>query len=95
MRAVYWIVVAAAFRYSSLASLVTAAITPLLFIVLHQSTPARLGQVAHRLALRSPRDVLLVIGSASAGSEGSVYQRVLIATDGSARMLTDGATISS
>jgi nucleotide-binding universal stress UspA family protein len=43
-----------------------------------------LGQVAHRLAVRSPRDVLLVAGSASApGSEGPVYRRVLIATDGS------------
>lgn len=43
-----------------------------------------LGQVAHRLALRSPRDVLLVIGAVSAGSDAPVYQRVLIATDGSA-----------
>jgi len=43
-----------------------------------------LGQVAHRLAVRSPRDVLLVAGSATpAGSEGPVYRRVLIATDGS------------
>ncbi len=43
-----------------------------------------LGQVAHRLALRSPRDVLLVMGSASVGSDAPAYQRVLIATDGSA-----------
>ena len=43
-----------------------------------------LGQVAHRLALRSPRDVLLVIGSTKAGPGAPVYQRVLIATDGSA-----------
>ncbi|MEP6973266.1 MAG: universal stress protein [Actinomycetota bacterium] len=43
-----------------------------------------LGQVAHRLALRSPRDVLLVIGVASPGADAPVYQRVLIATDGSA-----------
>ena len=42
-----------------------------------------LGQVAHRLAVRSPRDVLLVSGSASIGSEGPAYRRVLIATDGS------------
>ncbi len=43
-----------------------------------------LGQVAHRLALRSPRDVLLVIGQTTAGPETPVYRRVLIATDGSA-----------
>lgn len=43
-----------------------------------------LGQVAHRLAVRSPRDVLLVSGSSSQGSDGPVYGRVLIATDGSA-----------
>ena len=42
-----------------------------------------LGQVAHRLAVRSPRDVLLVTGSSSAEGEGPVYRRVLIATDGS------------
>jgi nucleotide-binding universal stress UspA family protein/nitrite reductase/ring-hydroxylating ferredoxin subunit len=42
-----------------------------------------LGQVAHRLAVRSPRDVLLVSGSASIGSAGPAYRRVLIATDGS------------
>jgi nucleotide-binding universal stress UspA family protein len=43
-----------------------------------------LGQVAHRLAIRSPRDVLLVAGSASKpGSDEPVYRRVLIATDGS------------
>jgi nucleotide-binding universal stress UspA family protein len=43
-----------------------------------------LGQVAHRLAVRSPRDVLLVAGSASQGSdEGPLYRRVVIATDGS------------
>ena len=43
-----------------------------------------LGQVAHRLAGRSPRDVLLVKGSASLdGSEGPVYRGVVIATDGS------------
>ena len=44
-----------------------------------------LGQVAHRLAVRSPRDVLLVAGSASpAGTGEPVYRRILIATDGSA-----------
>jgi nucleotide-binding universal stress UspA family protein/nitrite reductase/ring-hydroxylating ferredoxin subunit len=42
-----------------------------------------LGQVAHRLAVRSPRDVLLVSGSASIGADGPAYRRVLIATDGS------------
>ena len=42
-----------------------------------------LGQVAHRLSLRSPRDVLLVAGSASVGSDGPLYRRILIATDGS------------
>jgi nucleotide-binding universal stress UspA family protein/nitrite reductase/ring-hydroxylating ferredoxin subunit len=42
-----------------------------------------LGQVAHRLALRSPRDVLLVSGSSSLGSDQPVYGRVMIATDGS------------
>ena len=42
-----------------------------------------LGQVAHRLSLRSPRDVLLVAGSASIGSDGPLYRRILIATDGS------------
>lgn len=43
-----------------------------------------LGQVAHRLAVRSPRDVLLVAGSASVGGDGEpLYPRVLIATDGS------------
>ena len=42
-----------------------------------------LGQVAHRLSVRSPRDVLLVSGSASLGSDGPLYRRVLIATDGS------------
>jgi nucleotide-binding universal stress UspA family protein/nitrite reductase/ring-hydroxylating ferredoxin subunit len=42
-----------------------------------------LGQVANRLALRSPRDVLLVIGSASSDADAPVYRRVLIATDGS------------
>ena len=42
-----------------------------------------LGQVAHRLAVRSPRDVLLVSGSSSVGSDGPLYRRVLIATDGS------------
>ncbi len=47
---------------------------------------AELGQVAHRLAVRSTRDVLLVIGSASAEAEddGPLYRRVVIATDGSA-----------
>ena len=43
-----------------------------------------LGQVAHRLALRSPRDVLLVIGSSTAGNDAPVYRQILIATDGSA-----------
>jgi nucleotide-binding universal stress UspA family protein/nitrite reductase/ring-hydroxylating ferredoxin subunit len=43
-----------------------------------------LGQVAHRLALRSPRDVLLVIGTTVAGPDAPVYRRLLIATDGSA-----------
>ena len=42
-----------------------------------------LGQVAHRLALRSPRDVLLVSGSSSLEADGPLYRRVLIATDGS------------
>ncbi|MGZ5298177.1 MAG: universal stress protein [Actinomycetota bacterium] len=42
-----------------------------------------LGQVAHRLVVRSPRDVLLVSGSSAAGSDGPLYRRVLIATDGS------------
>lgn len=42
-----------------------------------------LGQVAHRLAVRSPRDVLLVSGSSSARSDEPLYRRVLIATDGS------------
>ena len=42
-----------------------------------------LGQVAHRLSVRSPRDVLLVAGSASIGSDGPLYRRILIATDGS------------
>jgi len=42
-----------------------------------------LGQVAHRLALRSPRDVLLVAGSSSTGADQPVYGHVLIATDGS------------
>jgi nucleotide-binding universal stress UspA family protein/nitrite reductase/ring-hydroxylating ferredoxin subunit len=42
-----------------------------------------LGQVAHRLAVRSPRDVLLVAGSASPGTVEPLYGRVLIATDGS------------
>jgi nucleotide-binding universal stress UspA family protein len=42
-----------------------------------------LGQVANRLALRSPRDVLLVIGSASIDPDEPVYRRVMIATDGS------------
>jgi nucleotide-binding universal stress UspA family protein/nitrite reductase/ring-hydroxylating ferredoxin subunit len=43
-----------------------------------------LGQVAHRLAVRSPRDVLLVSGSSSATPDAPLYRRVLIATDGSA-----------
>ena len=42
-----------------------------------------LGQVAHRLAVRSPRDVLLVAGSSSTGADQPLYRRVLIATDGS------------
>ncbi len=42
-----------------------------------------LGSVANRLALRSPRDVLLVIGSASTDADAPVYRRVVIATDGS------------
>lgn len=43
-----------------------------------------LGQVAHRLAMRSPRDVLLVSGSATLDDpERPVYRRVMIATDGS------------
>ncbi len=33
-----------------------------------------LGQVAHRLAVRSPRDVLLVSGSSSAGVDGPLYR---------------------
>ncbi len=43
-----------------------------------------LGQVAHRLAMRSPRDVLLVIGSTPIEVDQPVYRRVVIATDGSA-----------
>lgn len=43
-----------------------------------------LGQVARRLAVRSPRDVLLVAGAAPANEDGEpLYRRVLIATDGS------------
>ena len=43
-----------------------------------------LGQVANRLAVRSPRDVLLVAGSAApAGTDEPVYGRIAIATDGS------------
>jgi Rieske Fe-S protein len=43
-----------------------------------------LGQVAHRLAMRSPRDVLLVSGSATLDDpDRPVYRRVVIATDGS------------
>jgi nucleotide-binding universal stress UspA family protein/nitrite reductase/ring-hydroxylating ferredoxin subunit len=44
----------------------------------------QLGQVAHRLAVRSPRDVLLVKGSGPRAEGGPVYRRVAIATDGSA-----------
>lgn len=43
-----------------------------------------LGQVAHRLARRTPRDLLLVMGTADTTGEGPLYRRVLIATDGSA-----------
>ncbi len=37
-----WIAMALAFRFSSLAALITAFLTPVWFVVLHQSTPARL-----------------------------------------------------
>jgi nucleotide-binding universal stress UspA family protein/nitrite reductase/ring-hydroxylating ferredoxin subunit len=42
-----------------------------------------LGQIAHRLAHRAPRDVLLV-ATPPAPDEASPFHRILIATDGSA-----------
>ncbi len=42
-----------------------------------------LGQVAHRLAHRAPRDVLLVATAPETG-DAPAYRRILIATDGSA-----------
>jgi nucleotide-binding universal stress UspA family protein/nitrite reductase/ring-hydroxylating ferredoxin subunit len=43
-----------------------------------------LGPVVSRIARRTPRDVLIVEGTAASDGDGPLYERVLIATDGSA-----------